>query len=337
MSEHVKVAIIGSGPSGWSAATYLARAQLAPIVFSGEKPGGQLMMTTEVENYAGFDKGIMGPQLMQQMREQAIRFGAVVKDQLVSSIDVSVRPFSLVLQSGEPLTADAVLIATGAETIWLQVPGEEKLIGRGVSSCAVCDAAFFKSKRTMVIGGGDSAMEDALALTKFADSVTMVHRRDSFRASKIMSKRVLAHEKVKVEWNAVVTEVLGEQKVTGVVLQSVDADGKRIPGTERTIELDGVFVAIGHKPVTGFLNNQLLLDEKGYLVTRLVLNQASQDLAQQAMKNGILQYPTMTSVEGVFGAGDVVDFRYRQAITAAGYGAMASLDIERWLEAQANV
>lgn len=321
------VIIIGSGPSGWSAATYLSRALLKPLVFSGEKAGGQLMLTTEVENYAGFSKGILGPDLMMEMRAQAERFGTVIQDEFVTKVDFSARPFKVWVGEDE-YQANSVLVATGAESIMLGVAGEEKFVGRGVSTCAVCDAAFFKGKKTFVIGGGDSAMEDILALTKFAESVTVLHRRDSFRASKIMQDRVLKNPKVKVMWNTELLEVKGDKKVEGITVVDVKTKAKQ------DLPADGVFLAIGHKPITGIFKDQLQLDDAGYVVSRFVLDKNSLALAQAALKDGVVQYPTMTSVEGVFAAGDVVDFRYRQAITAAGYGAMAAIDMEKWLEAQ---
>lgn len=328
MAQVEDVIIIGSGPSGWAAATYLSRALLKPLVFAGEKAGGQLMLTTEVENYPGFSKGILGPDLMIEMRAQAERFGAVIKDENVTKVDFSVRPFKVWAGENE-YQAKSVLVATGAEAITLGVEGEEKFIGRGVSTCAVCDAAFFKQKITFVVGGGDAAMEDVLALTKFADSVTVLHRRDSFRASKIMQERVLKHPKVKVMWNTELLQVKGDKKVEGIVV--VDALTK----AKQELKADGVFFAIGHRPQTELFKGQLELDDMGYLVSRFVLSKQSLDLAQNAIKDNKLQYPTMTSVEGVFAAGDVADFRYRQAVTAAGYGAMAAIDMEKWLEARA--
>lgn len=322
------VVVIGSGPSGWGAAIYLARADLKPMVFAGEKSGGQLMLTTDIENFPGFQDGIAGPLLMDQMRKQAERFGTEVRDANVTKVDFSQRPFRIWSGSQE-VSAKSVIITTGAESVWLGVKGEEQYIGRGVSSCAVCDAAFFRNKKTIVVGGGDAAMEDALALTKFAESVTLVHRRESFKASKIMQDRVLNNPKVSVVMNAAVQEIKGKELVTGVVLQHLDS------GTTSELAVDGVFVAIGHRPATNLFVNQLRLDEKGYLVTRLALGKQSLELAQSALtQEGMVAYPTMTSIEGVFGAGDVVDFRYRQASTAAGFGVMASLDAERWLESQ---
>ncbi|HZZ98557.1 MAG TPA: thioredoxin-disulfide reductase, partial [Candidatus Saccharimonadia bacterium] len=301
------VIIIGSGPSGWAAAVYLSRGLLKPLMFAGEKNGGQLMLTTDVENYPGFANGILGPELMAQMRGQAERFGTVVKDQNVTKVDFSSRPFT-VWAGEEKYQAKAILIATGAESLMLGIPGEDRLLGRGVSTCAVCDAPFFKDKNTVVIGGGDSAMEDTLALTKFAASVTVIHRRDSFRASKIMQDRVLNHPKVKVMWNAGVLEIKGEQKVAGVTVQDLK--------TQQTQELpvEGVFLAIGHRPMTDLFVDQVKLNEKKYVTTRFALDAGSLALASAAVKEDLVAHPTMTSIEGVFAAGDVVDFRYRQAV-----------------------
>ncbi|MEP7166866.1 MAG: thioredoxin-disulfide reductase [Candidatus Woesebacteria bacterium] len=309
MNEIHNVIIIGSGPSGWTAATYLARANLAPLLFAGEKAGGQLMLTTVIENYPGFPQGVDGPLLMQNMRDQAKNFGTQIIDKNITKVDFSARPFK-VWSGEEEFQAKAILISTGAENVWLGIPGEMKLVGRGVSSCAVCDAAFFKEKNTYVIGGGDAAMEDTLALTKFAKSVTLVHRRDSFKASKIMQDRVLANPKVSVIWNAVPKEIKGEAKVETLVIEDVNThEIKELPA-------DGVFVAIGHKPSTEIFSAQIQLDEKKFITVR----------------QGLTNYPTMTSVEGVFAAGDCVDYRYKQAITAAGLGCMAALDAQWWLE-----
>jgi thioredoxin reductase (NADPH) len=333
MADKQKVIIIGSGPAGWSAALYMARAQLAPLMFAGEKSGGQLMLTTVIENYPGFPDGIDGPELMTNMRKQAEKFGTTVKDANVTKVDLAAKPFKVWANTGtsgtdELYEADAVLISTGAESVWLGVPGEEKLIGRGVSSCAVCDAAFFKNKKTVVVGGGDAAMEDALALTKFASEVTVVHRRDSFRASKIMADRVLKHPKIKVLWNSAVKEIKGEETVAGVVIEDVNSHATQ------ELAVEGVFAAIGHKPATELFKDKLQLDEKGFIVTRFALGTQSLALASAAVKENFVQYLTMTSIQGVFAAGDVVDFRYKQAATAAGYGVMASIDIEKWLEEQ---
>lgn len=326
MANIADVIIIGSGPAGWTAAIYLARADLKPIVFAGEKSGGQLMLTTVIENFPGFPKGIDGPELMMNMREQAASFGTQILDKNITKVDFTNQPFKV--WSGETLyEAKSVLISTGAETVWLGVPGEEKLIGRGVSSCAVCDAAFFKEKDTVVVGGGDAAMEDILALTKFAKSVTVLHRRDSFRASKIMQDRVLAHPKVSVRWNTIVKEVVGTGKLEEIVIENVlTQENEKMPA-------DGMFVAIGHQPSTALFKDSLVLDEKGFIVTRLGLaKQGAEQALAHLGDHGFVQYPAMTSIEGVFAAGDCVDFRYKQAITAAGLGCMAALDVQWWLE-----
>lgn len=354
MSHH-KVVIIGSGPAGYTAAIYTGRAQLAPVVFAGQKAGGQLMWTTEIENFPGFEKGIKGPDLMMEMMAQAQKFGATIKYDYITAVDFSVRPFKLwttipagalaeqaisnmsdadyatlraeIVKTEPTFTADAVIATTGATSIMIGAPGEQELLGRGVSTCAVCDAAFYRDKDTIVVGGGDSAMEDAMALTKFAKSVTLVHRRDSFKASKIMQERVLKNPKVTVLWNTQVTKVIGEQFVTAVELET--------NGVKTTRSIDGLFVAIGHKPITGFLKNQLELDAHGYVVTRQSVTDKGVVAAQSALQSsGLVAYPTMTSVEGVFAGGDGVDVRYRQAITAAGQGCAAALDAERWLETQ---
>jgi len=301
-----RIAVVGSGPAGLTAAIYAARADLAPRVFEGLQAGGQLMLTTEVENYPGFPDGVMGPELMEMLRRQAGRFGAQLEAADVTRVDLSTRPFRLWVDDQEH-RAEAVIVATGAEARWLTVPGEERLRGLGVSACATCDGFFFKGHPVAVIGGGDSAMEEALFLTKFASRVTVIHRRDALRATAIMAHRVLEHPKIEVRWNSVVEEVLGDGAVTGVRLRDVAT------GATSNLPLKGVFVAIGHDPRTELFRGQLELDPKGYLKT----------LAG-----------TMTSVPGVFGAGDVVDFTYRQAITAAGMGCRAAIDAERWLESR---
>jgi len=351
---HTKLAIIGSGPSGYTAAIYAARAMLQPVLFAGIQSGGQLMNTTDIENYPGFKDGVDGPQLMLTMREQAQRFGSDIQDKYVVAVDFSQRPFKLwttlpssipfdVYEKAKPAervelmktirtqepewTADSAIISTGATSIMLGVPGEDLFWGRGVSTCAVCDAAFYKEKNTYVIGGGDSAMEDTLALIKFAKSVTILHRRDAFRASKIMQDRVLKHPKVKVRWNTVVEEVLGSQQVEKIRIKE--------NGVVSEVPADGVFIAIGHTPQTSIFQDQIQLDEHGYLVTRQSASKVGLELAEKAINdNGLLDFPSMTSVEGVFGAGDVVDVRYKQAVTAAGQGCAAALDAERWLEAR---
>jgi thioredoxin reductase (NADPH) len=299
--------IIGSGPAGLTAAIYAARAGLAPVVVEGISAGGQLMITTDVENYPGFPDGVMGPELMDLLRRQAEKFGARIVPGEVTRVDFSSRPFLVEVTGSDQHRADAVIVATGAEARWLGIPGEEGLRGRGVSACATCDGFFFKGRRIAVVGGGDSAMEEALFLTRFASEVVVVHRRDQFRASAIMARRVLDHPKVRVRWNAVPVEVLGDDGVTGLRVRDTTN------GSTEDLPLDGVFVAIGHEPATALFRGQLDLDARGYLVTGS---------------------NTMTSVPGVFAAGDVNDATYRQAITAAGAGCRAAIDAERWLEAQ---
>lgn len=314
MDEDIKnVIIIGSGPAGFTAALYLSRANLSPLVFAGVKWGGQLMLTTDVENYPGFVEGIQGPDLMQKFRKQAERFGAEIVNDDVVSVDISSKPFK-VTAGGKDYFAKAVLVATGAETKWLGLPNEQRLIGRGVSSCAPCDAFFFRDKKVVVVGGGDSAMEEALTLTKFASEVTIIHRRDEFRASKIMVDKAKANPKIKFILNSEIVDVLGKDKVEGVRIKNKE-------GVEEDLALDGIFLAIGHLPVTGIFKGQLELDEKDYIVRKTVGEEP------QAFK-------MMTSVEGVFVAGDVHDVSYKQAVTAAGYGCQAALEVERWIEAQ---
>jgi thioredoxin reductase (NADPH) len=301
---HAKVVIIGSGPAGLTAAIYAARANLAPIVFAGHMYGGQLMLTTEVENYPGFPEGIMGPELMEAFRAQAERFGSVIHNVDVTAVEFGKRPF-VIRTAEDEYTADTVIVATGASARWLNIPGEARLRGRGVSTCATCDGAFFREKHIVVVGGGDSAMEEALFLTRFGRKVTVIHRRDSLRASKIMADRALDHEKIDFIWNTAVEEVIGEDNTTALRLKNL------VDGEESTIPADALFIAIGHDPNTGIFAGQLDLDPAGYIVSG----------------DGV-----RTNVDGVFVAGDVFDIRYKQAITAAGSGCRAAMDVEKYLE-----
>jgi thioredoxin reductase (NADPH) len=307
--------IIGSGPAAWTAAVYASRAKLNPIVYEGEisremVPGGQLMFTTDIENFPGFPDALGGTDLMERMKQQAERFGTRVESENIEAVDFSLYPFVLTSTSGKILTARSVIVSTGARPNWLGLASEERLArnGGGVSSCAVCDGALpsFRNQRLVVVGGGDSAMEEALYLTKFASEVVIVHRREAFRASKVMADRVLRDPKIRVEWNSHVVDVLGDDFITGVELEDTNTRERR------TIECGGMFVAIGHTPNTRFLDGQLALHENGYIVTPE-------------------SWRTNTSVEGVFAAGDVMDSYYRQAVTAAGTGCMAALEAERWL------
>lgn len=312
-TSHHRVLIIGSGPAGLTAAIYTARASLQPLVIEGEpsstsdQPGGQLMLTTEVENFPGFPEGIMGPELMTRCREQASRFGAQFITEKVTKVDFSARPFKAWVRD-TLYTADSVIVSTGAQSLMLGLPEESRLIGHGLSTCATCDGFFFRGQNIVVVGGGDSALEEAQFLTKFAAKVTIIHRRDSLRASKIMQERAFANEKIEFLWNSQVTKILGDDKVTGIEVAST------VDGTISTLDVTGVFVAIGHKPNTGLFEGILDMESTGYLVT----------------KPG----STYTNIAGVFACGDVQDHTYRQAITAAGSGCMAAIDCERWLEAQ---
>lgn len=300
------VAIIGSGPAGYTAGIYAGRANLQPILFEGLESGGQLMLTTDVENYPGFVDGIMGPELMQVFKGQAERFGTTIKTEIIDSIENIDGGFKLKSSKGE-YEFKTVIIASGASARWLGVDGEKELQGYGVSACATCDGFFFKEKEVAVIGGGDSAMEEALFLTKFAKKVYVIHRRDQFRASQIMQDRVLNHEKIEVVWNSTVEKINGEGAVSSILIKDT------VDSSEKELNLDGVFVAIGHDPNVGFLDGFIELDDKGYIKTGFTTE-------------------TSTSVPGVFAAGDVADSIYRQAITAAGTGCQAAIDAERWLE-----
>jgi len=306
-----EVIVIGSGPAGYTAALYAARAQLAPVVFEGTSFGGALMTTTEVENYPGFRDGILGPELMDQMREQALRFGADLRMEDVESVSLDGPVKSVTTSEGETVHARAVILAMGAAARYLQVPGEQELLGRGVSSCATCDGFFFRDQDIAVIGGGDSAMEEATFLTKFARSVTVVHRRDEFRASRIMLERAQANDKITFVTNSVVLSVQGDTAVTGLRVRDTAT------GEESTLPVTGVFVAIGHDPRSALVRDAVDLDDEGYV--RVIGN------------------TTYTSLDGVFAAGDLVDHTYRQAITAAGTGCSAAIDAERWLEDHAEL
>ena len=312
---HTRVLIIGSGPAGLTAAIYTGRAQLTPIVIEGEpssttdQPGGQLMLTTDIENFPGFPEALTGPELMERMRAQAERFGAELRVTKVQKLDTTTRPFRAWLTDDvEPsITADTVILATGAQSLMMNVPGEERLLSHGLSTCATCDGFFFRGHDIAVVGGGDSAMEEALFLTRFANSVTIVHRRDSLRASKIMQQRVFANDKIRFAWNSQVLEVLGEDRVSGLRVRDT------FSAQERVLDVTGIFVAIGHVPNTVLVQDQLELEESGYVRTGL---------------------GSFTSIDGLFAAGDVQDHVYRQAITAAGSGCIAAIDAERWLESQ---
>ncbi len=331
MAEMENVVIIGGGPAGLAAALYTSRANLNPVMFAGSPPGGQLTLTSDVENYLGFDS-ILGPELINKMRSHVEKFGVKIFDENVTSVDFAKAPFK-VKSIDREVTAKSVIIATGAKALYLNLQSEQRLKGKGVSACATCDGFFFKNKVVAVVGGGDTAMEEALTLTKFATKVYLIHRKDSFRASKIMQDRVLKHEKIEVIWSTEVLEVLGENKVEGLKLQSVSDKA------QRDLKLDGLFLGIGHKPDTELFKNQIELDEKGYIVTFDMLAReyikTGQNVSVEKLKK--IQcapnlYPTHTNIHGVFAAGDCVDHIYRQAATAVGMGVAAALDVERWLE-----
>lgn len=307
--NHHKVLIIGSGPAGWTAAIYAARANLSPLVIQGTQPGGQLTITTDVENFPGFPEGIMGPELMEKFQAQAERFGTRVVYDTVNEVDFSKRPFKITADEGT-YTADTLIVATGASAKWIGLESEQKLMGHGVSSCATCDGAFFRGKEVLVVGGGDTAMEEANFLTRFCSKVVVVHRRDSLRASKIMQDRAFANPKIEFIWDTAVEEIIGakETGVTSVKLKNLKT------GDVQDFATQGVFVAIGHKPNTDIFEGKLDLHPNGYL----------------KVKPGSVS----TNVEGVFGCGDVMDHHYRQAITAAGTGCMAAMDAEKFLEAE---
>lgn len=305
MSEKVfDMIVIGSGPAGITAAIYASRGKLKTVVIAGEEPGGQLTLTTDVEDFPGFPEVIQGPELMTNMRKQAQRLGADFVDGNVTSVDFSSKPFKIATNS-ESFAGKTIVLATGASAKWLGLPSEQKLIGKGVSSCAVCDAAFFRDKKIALVGGGDSAMREALFITKFASEVNVIHRRDKLRAFQALQDRAFSNPKIKFIWNSVIEEVLGENKVEGVTIKNLKTS------KITNMEIDGLFVAVGHKPNTQFLKGQINLDKKGYV---------------------LVTDNTKTSIPGVFAGGDVHDWRYQQAVTAAGAGCMAAMDAQDWLE-----
>jgi thioredoxin reductase (NADPH) len=313
MSTHHRVIIIGSGPAGLTAAIYTARANLAPFVIEGEpsstsdQPGGQLMLTTEVENFPGFPEGVMGPELMMRFRDQAARFGATFLTGKATRVEFGEKPLTVHVRD-EVFTADSVIISTGAQSLMLGLEAEERLIGHGLSTCATCDGFFFRGKEIAVVGGGDSAIEEASFLTKFASKVTLIHRRDSFRASKIMQDRALNNPKIEMLWNTAVTDIVGKDQLESISLKNT------VTGEESSMNVSGLFIAIGHRPNTDVFKGVIDMEDSGYLITR--------------------PDSTYTNIEGVFACGDVKDHVYRQAITAAGSGCMAAIDTERWLEHQ---
>jgi thioredoxin reductase (NADPH) len=304
--KHVKVLVLGSGPAGYAAALYAARAELEPIVLTGMQLGGQAALTYTIENYPGFPEGVGGPELGELFQKQAEHFGAVTEFDLANAVDFSTRPFKVMTDNGEYL-ADSVIISTGASPNHLEIPGEEEMTGKGVSYCATCDGWFFKDKKVVVVGGGDSALEEGLFLTRYASQVTIIHRRDELRAGAILQKRAMEHEKIKFLWNTIVTEVVGDDKVTAVNLKDV------VTSEESTLETDGVFIFIGHTPNTQIFEGQVDLDDNGYIKV-----------------NNLME----TSVEGVYAGGEAADPHFRQVITSAGMGAAAAIQATRYLEAQ---
>ncbi|MEM6783102.1 MAG: thioredoxin-disulfide reductase [Bacteroidota bacterium] len=310
-AEHQTVVIVGTGPAGLTAAVYAARANLSPLVIQGLQPGGQLTTTTDVENYPGFPDGILGPEMMQKFEAQATRFGAELRYGMVTAVDFSTTPHRLLVDEETPLTADTVIISTGASAKYLGLPNEERLLGYGVSACATCDGAFFRNQDVAIVGGGDTAMEEALFLTRFASKVYVIHRRDELRASQIMQERAFANDTIEFVWNTEVTDVLGETGVEAIALRN------RVTGETSTLAVHGLFVAIGHQPNTHIFEGWLDMDETGYIQT----------------KPG----STYTNVGGVFACGDAQDHVYRQAVTAAGTGCMAAIDAERWLAERGEI
>jgi thioredoxin reductase (NADPH) len=310
--EHIECLIVGSGPAGYTAAIYAARADMKPVMYAGMQPGGQLTITTDVENYPGYPEGIMGPEMMELFRKQAERFGTDIRYGMITSVDFSGKPpFKLIADENHEIHAETVIIATGASAKWLGIPSEEKLNGRGVSACAVCDGFFFKGKDVAIVGAGDTACEEASYLAKICTKVYMIVRRDEFRASKAMQNRVLATPNIEVLFNSETDEILGETKVEGARIKN------RKTGEMRNIDISGFFVAIGHQPNTGIFKDYLTMDETGYLLT--------------------IPGTSKTNIEGVFACGDAQDKVYRQAVTAAGSGCMAALDAERYLAAKGDV
>jgi thioredoxin reductase (NADPH) len=307
--NHRKVIVIGSGPAGYTAGLYLSRANLQNLVFEGEQPGGQLTITTDVENYPAFPDGIMGPELMEKFKAQAVRFGTEVLSETVTQVELGSRPFRVTTGKGE-YTADAVIVATGSSARWLGLPDEEAFMGKGLSACATCDGFFFRDQDIAVVGGGDTALEEATFLTNFGRKVTLIHRRDELRGSKIMQQRAIDHEKIDIAWNSVIEKYLADDdgNLKGLLLKDT------VDGSTRELPVTGCFIAIGHTPNTAFLNGQLDMDENGYLVTKPDV--------------------TATEIAGVFAAGDVQDHVYRQAVTSAGTGCMAAIEAERWLAEQ---